>query len=237
VYPRLVSPMLFGAGYHTGDERLTTGIGGLDEMIESGWLRGTTTLVRGPSGAGKTLLGLHFLREGIRHGERGLLVTFQENPTQLARICRSLGWKADETPNCGALDVMYSSPVELQIDSIVGEIFRRIDESKIKRIVVDALGDLINASRDVLRFRDYAYALTQRFARQGVTAMLLVEVARADASPEVMPMVDNVVLLETVLDGDMQRTIRISKTRGSGHDARRFPLRIGSDGIVVERRG
>jgi len=236
VYPRLVSPVAFGTGYGTKEERLTTGIQGLDEMIETGWLRGTTTLVSGPSGSGKTLLGLHFLREGVRRGERGLLVTFQENPSQLARICRSLGWREDEVPNCGALDVMYTSPVELQIDSIVGEIFRRIDESGIRRVVIDAIGDLVNASRDALRFRDYTYALTQRFARQGVTAMLLVETARAQSGPEVAPMVDNILVLEMMLGDDLQRTIRIIKTRGSGHDGRRLPLAISSRGIVVDRR-
>lgn len=204
-------------------------------MIEAGWLRGTTTLVSGPSGAGKTLLGLHFLREGIRRGERALLVTFQENPTQLPRVCRNLGWKPEERPDCGAMDVLYTSPVELQIDSIVGEIFRRIDEAKVRRVVVDSLGDLANASRDSLRFRDYAYALTQRFAREGVTAMLIMETARAGSGAEVTPMVDNIMLLEVGLGETIERTIRIVKTRGSGHDGRRHVLRITPDGIVIDR--
>ena len=236
VYPRLSSPPAFGPNYGTHESRLTTGIEGLDDLIETGWLRGTTTLVNGPSGAGKTLLGLHFLREGVRHGERGLLVTFQENPTQLARICRNLGWRPDETPNCGALEVLYTSPVELQIDSIVGEIFRRIDKSNVRRVVVDALGDLAGASRDVLRFRDHAYALTQRFARQNVTAMLTMEDVRGNGRSEVEPMIDNILLLGMLLGDTVERTIRITKTRGSGHDGRRFVLRITSDGIAVDKR-
>ena len=96
IFPRLVSPAAFGGGYMTRPERLATGIRGLDDMIETGWLRGTSTLVLGPSGAGKTLLGLHFLREGARAAEPGLLVTFQENPSQLARVCATLGWDTKE---------------------------------------------------------------------------------------------------------------------------------------------
>lgn len=204
-------------------------------MIEAGWLRGTSTLVMGPSGAGKTLLGLHFLREGIRNGEPGLLVNFQENPTQLGRICRSLSWDEGDIPGCSRLDVLYTSPVELQIDSIVGQIFERIDGSGIRRVVIDALGDLINASRDIIRFRDYAYALTQRFASGGVTAMMTMEAPQPSTLGEVSPMVDNMLLLEMHFGETVERTIRIVKTRGSGHDSRRYPLRITSSGISIDR--
>ena len=235
IFPRLVSPERFGPGYATINERLTTGVQGLDDMVEAGWLRGTSTLVIGPSCGGKTLLGLHFLREGVRQGEPGLLVTFQENPSQLARICESISWKADEMPNYGGLDVFYTSPVELQIDTIVGEMFRRIEQRKTRRVVIDSLGDLMNASRDVQRFRDYIYAMTQRFSLQGITAMLPMEVHDGRLATEISPMADNVVLLEIVLDETMRRTIRILKTRGSGYDVRRYPLKITSQGILVDR--
>ena len=236
IYPRLVSPEAFGEGYGTTIDRLATGIAGLDDMIETGWLRGTSTLVLGPSGAGKTLLALHFLREGVRRGERGLLVTFQENPSQLNRICGNISWHADELPNCGGLDLLYTSPVELQIDTIVGEIFHRIAEDKMQRVVIDSMGDLMNASRDMQRFRDYAYALTQRFSALGITAMLTMEVMRGGQyPPEVSAMVDNILLLEAHLNGEMQRTIRILKTRGSGYDLRRHLLRITSQGVLVDR--
>lgn len=235
IFPRLVSPEKFGAGYVTANERLTTGVQGLDDMIEAGWLRGTSTLLIGPSGVGKTLLGLHFLREGVRHGEPGLLVSVQENPSQLARVCTNLSWKADEMPNCGGLDVFYTSPVELQIDTIVGEMFRRIEARKTRRVVIDSLGDLMNASRDAQRFRDYVYAMMQRFSAQAITAMLTMESQDGRLATEVSPMTDNIVLLEMVLEESMRRTIRIIKTRGSGDDARRYSLRITPQGLVVDR--
>jgi circadian clock protein KaiC len=230
-----VSPEKFGAGYATANERLTTGVQGLDDMIETGWLRGTSTLVIGPSGVGKTLLGLHFLREGVRRGEPGLLVSFQENPSQLARVCANLSWKADEMPNCGGLDVFYTSPVELQIDTIVGEMFRRIEQRRSRRVVIDSLGDLMNASRDQQRFREYVYAMMQRFSEEAITAMLTMEKHDGGLMTEVSPMTDNIVLLEMVLEETMRHTIRIVKTRGSGYDARRYPLTITPQGLVVDR--
>ena len=93
------------------------------------------------------------------------------------------------------------------------------------------------AARDAKRFRDYAYALTQRFATLNVTALMMMETTQAADMPgEVAPMVDNILLLEMMLEETTQRTIRIVKTRGSGYDARRYPLRITSDGIVVDRK-
>ena len=235
VYPRLLGPP--GDSYELATERLQSGIQGLDEMIEAGWLRGTSTLVAGPSGAGKTMLGLHFLRQGVEDGEPGLLVNFQENHAQLRRVMRSLGWDPENIVRPGRLDVLYSSPIELKIDSIVEELFRRIEEHGVRRIVLDALADLERSAADSRRFRDYMYALTQHFAARGVTAMLALEAEPQDRfsqGNEVEFMSDNIVLLSMELGTELRRTIRITKSRGSAHDGRGHVLQITGGGIVVE---
>ena len=81
MYPRLLSPRVAPV-YESKIERVNSGIAGLDEMIENGFWRGSTTLVAGPSGSGKTILALHFIREGALRGEPGLFVGFQENLSQ-----------------------------------------------------------------------------------------------------------------------------------------------------------
>ncbi|HKY28806.1 MAG TPA: ATPase domain-containing protein, partial [Pyrinomonadaceae bacterium] len=95
MYPRLLSPHV-APTYDPKVERVNSGIVGLDEMIEQGFWRGSTTLVAGPSGSGKTILALHFIREGALRSEPGLYVGFQENPSQMARIMLNLGWNATE---------------------------------------------------------------------------------------------------------------------------------------------
>jgi circadian clock protein KaiC len=239
VYPRLVGPTS-EQRYEVTRERLQTGIGGLDRLIEAGWLRGTSTLVAGPSGAGKTILGLHFLRQGIQHGEPGLLVNFQESPAQLRRIVGSLGWDVETLLRPERLDQLYSSPVELQIDTIIQEMLRRIEANGVQRVVVDALGDLGKAAADPRRFSDYVYALSQELTRRGVTTMLAVE-APSDvrggyviSGRDVSEMSDNTLVLSMELVPELERTIRIVKTRGSAHDGARHVLRISREGIVVE---
>lgn len=239
VYPRLVGPT--GARrYEASPERLQSGIEGLDALVEAGWLRGTSTLVAGPSGAGKTILGLHFLRHGVQQGEPGLLVNFQESPAQIHRAMKSLGWDADALLRPGQLDQLYSSPVELQIDTIIQEVLRRIEADGVRRVVVDALGDLAKAAADPRRFSDYIYALSQEMARRGITSMMVVE-APGDtgggyviSGRDVSEMSDNTLLLAMELTPELVRTVRVIKTRGSAHDGARHVLRISRLGIVVE---
>jgi len=221
-------------------ERLASGVNGLDEMIDAGWLRGTSTIVMGPSGAGKTAVGLHFLREGVAQGEPGLLVNFQENPTQLARIIESWGWQPDQLIGPGQLDILYTSPVELQIDSIVTEVFRRVERGRVRRLVIDALGDLERSARDSSRYRDYLYTLNQYMAARGVTTMFTLETpdrheSGGGSAREISPMSDNLLLLGMQLDGELRRTIRVLKSRGSAHDGARRQLRISPSGLVVDR--
>ena len=220
-------------------ERLKSGISGLDSMVATGWLRGTATLVAGASGAGKTSVGMHFLRAGVEQGEPGLLASFQENPTQLVRMMTQLGWKPEMVLGPKKLDHFYTSPVELQIDAVANEIVRRIESHGVKRVVIDAVTDMEKGAQDPLRYRDFLYSLTQMFAARNVTSMLLVETAgvfpgHGVTGYEVSYMSDNILLLEMLLGDDLTRSIRILKSRGSAHDGRRHPLRITQSGIVVD---
>jgi circadian clock protein KaiC len=239
VFPRLVSPPA-AAQYQPLGERLLTGISGLDEMIESGWLRGTSTLLAGPSGAGKTTVALHFLRQGAAQDEPSLLVNFQENPTQIRRSMQSFGWDADDLLTPNKLDVMYTSPVELHIDSIVNEILGRIDRNGVERVAIDALADVERSARDQQRFMDYLYALNQIFAARNITAMLVLETAvgtapwTGDTGQQISYMSDNVLLLSMELEQELSRGVRVIKSRASAHDGRRHVLRITPQGVVVQ---
>ena len=244
VFPRLVGPRE-PTDYVPDPERIHTGITGLDEMVETGWLRGTSTLVVGPAGAGKTMLGLHFLRRGVEDGETSLLVNFQETPTQLRRAIRSLGWDDRELIDAGKFALLYRSPVELQIDSVVDEIFERIERDGVRRVVVDALGDLERAAGDPARFSDYVYALTQHLAARQVSSMFTLEAvgpvaagqANRSEAEKTVHIVDNLLALTMTLDGELKRAVRVIKSRGSAHDGHERTLRIGTQGLEIAGDG
>jgi circadian clock protein KaiC len=95
VFPRL-SDAVRDDDYRLARGRISSGIAPLDTMLAEGYAPGSSTLVAGPSGAGKTLMGLHFIFSGVANGEPGVIASLQENPVQLQRIARGFGWSLDE---------------------------------------------------------------------------------------------------------------------------------------------
>jgi circadian clock protein KaiC len=236
IYPRLVSPGI-PEGYEPASERISTGVKGLDEMLDGGLWRGTTTLLGGPSGAGKTTIGLQFALEGARSGEPTLYMNFQENPTQLIRTIRGLGYDLEEAQQQG-LELVYASPVELQIDSIIVDMFRRIQERGVRRLVIDALGDLASAATDPQRLHDYLYALVQHFAVSTITSVLNMETVGNTISGSGMQnamsyLSDNVLLLTVDGEERTRRMLRVLKTRGSAHDTKVREVEITAAGLHI----
>jgi circadian clock protein KaiC len=238
LFPRLLTPEISPV-YTANLDRVNTGVAGLDDMIEKGFWRGTTTLVAGPTGSGKTIIGLHFIREGVLNNEPGVYVGFQENPVQLSRVMRHFDWDPEALLKNENFELMYRSPVEMQLDRVAYDLFSRVREGRVKRVVIDAIGDLKKGSADVQRFSDFMYALTQWFATENVTCLLLYELHNLFDTPqisdeEISNMSDNIVLLYFTRGKEMARTIRIIKTRASGHDHREHKLEITGTGVSVK---
>jgi circadian clock protein KaiC len=230
LYPRLVAPRV-PEKYESSVERIPTGVDGLDDMLGGGLLTGSTTLVVGMTGSGKTTIALQFAVEGVKRGEQTLYVNFQENPAQLRRAIANLGDDPDDLQRQG-LRLLYASPVELQIDSIVVEIFEAIKLGAVRRLVIDAVGDLAAAASDSQRLHDYLYSLVQHFAVRGVTTILTLESGEGFTGNTLAHdqrfsyMSDNLVYLAWSPDKVGRRTIRIVKMRGSAHerDIREFEI-------------
>jgi circadian clock protein KaiC len=237
LFPRLISPPI-ATTYTPSVDRASTGVPGLDAMLDGGVWAGTTTLVVGPTGSGKTTVAIHFALEGVSRREPTLYVNFQENPAQLARSFEKRGVDLNSARKDG-LEFMYVSPVELQIDSIVVGIFDRIKSGTIRRVVIDAVGDLVTAASDSQRLHDYLYSLVQHFAANGVTSLLTFESGISMDGSVYMSeqrfsyMSDNVLAITLGGEERTRRTIRVVKTRNSGHDPVVRQLDISSAGARV----
>jgi len=237
LYPRLISPRM-ATSYTPRSDRVSLGVPGLDDMLDGGVWAGTTTLLVGPTGSGKTTVAMHFALEGVARKEPTLYVNFQENPAQLARSFTNLGADLTAAQRAG-LEFMYASPVELQIDSIVVGIFERIKGGTIRRVVIDAVGDLITAASDVKRMHDYLYSLVQHFAVSGVTSLLTFESGISSTGnlgsheQRFSYMSDNVLAISLGGEERTRRTLRVVKTRNSAHDPVVRQLDIGAAGARV----
>ncbi len=236
MYPRLVSPNV-PTTYEPRLERVSTGVVGLDAMVGGGLWSGSTTLIVGPTGSGKTTMALQFMLEGVRRGEPGLYVHFQENPAQLRRAINALGMSAEQAI-AGGLRLRYESPVELEIDSIIVDIFEKIRSGEIKRLAVDAIGDLAAAASDPQRLHDYLYALVQHFTVHHVTSLLTFEsgsgvTSTVEHEQRFSYMSDNVLQLALQGTERTRRTLRVVKTRQSDHDLDVRELAMGAGGAHV----
>jgi circadian clock protein KaiC len=238
VFPRLSTPAL-PVAYTPSKERAQTGVQALDAMIRDGFWKGSSAAVFGPAGSGKTLLGLHFLFKGMEAGERGLILSLQENPSQLARIVDGFGWDLQAAIDSGMLRLIYVSPVEAYIDEIVHELVREVREFGAERVMVDSLNDLESAAADPRRFRDFTYSLVQDMAVRGVSLFMTSEIRTFFGSSYqseygVSHMADNVILLHYLReDSQVKRAIIALKTRGSDHDAAIRQFTIDKTGFLI----
>jgi circadian clock protein KaiC len=238
LFPRLAD-IPVADGYQLGDHRITTGIPALDQMLGGGLWPGSCTMIAGPSGSGKTILGLHFAHGGGQQGERGIIATLQENPTQLERMAGGLGWPLTHP----AIEVMYRSPVDIYIDEWVYDLLEAVERTQARRVVIDSLTDLQMAALDDTRFREFTYSLAQRFSRQGISLLTTCETADLFAAGRLSEfalshLADNAIMLNHYRDhGSMSRSLAIVKVRASSHDAAMRQFSIGPDGIRLGDTG
>jgi circadian clock protein KaiC len=237
VFPRLAD--IGGhADYELSDQRESSGIGALDSMLADGYWPGASTLVAGPTGVGKTLMGLHFAFHGTRHGEPAVIATLQEDPSQLERIVRGFGWSlADD-----GIHVLYRSPIDLYVDQWVYELLDTVERTGARRVIVDSLGDLQAASPDLGRFREYAYSLLQRCSRRAVSLLMTYEIPELFGVTRLSEfgashLADNVIMLQYRHAGSsIKRTVAVLKTRASIHDPAVHDFEITPEGIHIVSR-
>ena len=220
--------------------RLALGVPGLDAMLEGGLLPGTSTMLLGSPGAGKTLLALHFLAEGARRGEPGLLAGFHETPPTLAATADGIGLDLGRHLEAGLVRVLWRAPLETSPDAWAWELLALAEEHRPRRLVVDALSDLNRLFVVPERQAAFAQALTNRLRALGITALFALELDTfagpelAASVPGVSAAFDSGLLIRTgELRSRLVRLVSVLKMRQSGFDPTIRRCAIGERGIEL----
>jgi len=209
-----------------GDETISAGIAGLDDVLGGGLQRRRLYLVEGVPGSGKTTLALQFLLAAASRGEKVLYVTLSETTEELRSVAVSHGWSLDHitvhelTSNEGALDPDEQStmfhPSELELAATTRQILQDVDRVCPCCIVFDSLSELRLLAGSPLRYRRQILALKQYFARRGCTVMLLDDMTASDHDLQVQSIAHAVLLLDQLNPeyGTDRRRLRVVKYRG-----------------------
>lgn len=238
VYPRLLPVSEPEKPISTA--RLSTGILGLDKMLGGGLLRDDVVLVSGSPGTGKTVMGLHFITEGARNNEPGLVISFEERPQKLIRNARAFGWDLEALEKGKLLKILYFSPEIYRADEHAILLKKLLKECDVKRVFFDGIENLETAIPDIVKRRDYVHALVDFFSSQGITTLLTSEIPELFGTIKLTHealsgTVDTMILLRQVeVAGKMRKALSILKSRGSDHDKEIREFDITSKGIEVK---
>jgi circadian clock protein KaiC len=220
-------------------QRIPTGVPGLDELMYGGLLEGDAVLVAGAPGSGKSTLGMQFLYEGImRYDEPGFFITFEEFPQQIYRDAMNFGWDFRALEEEDKLKVLFTSPDLMYQDikrheGIFPEMIREIGA---RRVVVDSLTHFQRLASDAGEMREIIYSLINALKREGLTPLLLRELVEGEVSGTVAEEFTADVVMSLSMErinGQRMRFIEVLKSRGSRHVPAKSLFYFGENGIEI----
>jgi circadian clock protein KaiC len=218
-------------------KRSVIGVDALDDLIGGGIFDGSTTMVIGVSGVGKTVLGTQLLREGVlRQNQKGMLVSLDEHPAQILRNAGTLGLDFQAQVDSGDIHILFESPQELEIDAHFAKIVGLVEKYNIRRLLIDGMTSYSTALGDLALYRDFFHALVAFSKSRLMSTFFNYENPEFLGVSTFMPdfpvgsIVDNIILLSLVeLNSSLHRCITVIKARGSAHefDSREYEIREG----------
>lgn len=219
------------------DGRIPSGNTALDTMLHGGYPQASSTLLYGPTGVGKTTLGLHFVSQATQQ-EPALIFGFYEPPDRIVSKARSIGLDFQRLLDDGALDIRWRSPAENIVDEVCHDMIAAVEQSKARRVFVDGL----NAFQSSLIYRArlplVVNALNHRLASLGATTLYTLENRELYLPDDLQTdnlssIVDNVILVHYALrEGIIRRNISILKVRDSDFDSISEEFYIADKGVA-----
>ncbi|HBG07854.1 MAG: protein kinase [Geobacteraceae bacterium GWC2_58_44] len=215
--------------------RLTMGVPRLDEMLGGGLPSGYSLLVAGPSGSGKTILATAFLAEGVRCGEPGIIVAFEQTPSQ--SWVRTL----DDLVRSGKIGLINTRTLDLSMDEIVQHLIHLIHKMKATRVVIDSLSGFELAVAPAFRedFRESLFRMITVLSGLGVTVLLTSELEDRYIDLRFSPygsafLTDAIIVQRYIeVESRLKRVMAVVKVRASVHSTEIRQFEITDEGVVI----
>ena len=228
--------------------QVSTGIDGLDHILNGGLTPNRLYLLEGRPGSGKTTLALQFLMAGVAAGESCMYVTLSETADELKATAKGHGWSLDGidvielVPSEQSLtpDARYTMfhPSEVELGETTRRVLEHADAIRPKRLVFDSMSELRLLAQSSLRYRRQVLALKQFFSRQECTVVLVDDRSAGDGDTDLFSLAHGVISIErsTSAYGSVRRQIQVAKLRGRGFREGLHDVRLVEGGFEVYPR-
>ncbi len=226
-------------------ERVSTGIPSLNALFNGGgYIRGSTALVSGTAGTGKTSMGVAFAVESCKRGERCLLVSYEESPGQLVQNMTSIGFDLAPLIESGLLSIVSTRPSFFGLEMHLLDLYKMLAEFKPQAVVIDPLSSLIGQGNPQ-EIQSMLTRLVDALKSQGITALftsLVSSTEQNDTSGEigVSSVIDTWIVVRELEESEGRKRIRglyIVKSRGMGHSSDVHKLVMSDGGLKVMAMG
>ncbi|WP_019507783.1 ATPase domain-containing protein [Pleurocapsa sp. PCC 7319] len=220
-------------------EMISSGIPEIDELLAGGIERGTTTVISGPSGVGKSTLGMQFMKEAAGRGERSVIYAFEEGIETLLERCEAINIPAHVMIERGTLSVVKVEPLKYTPNQFVHLVRSEVEEHNARIVMIDSTSGykLSMQGEDLIR---QLHALCQYLKNMGVTVILVNEVhsiAGGEFSVTEIGLSylsDNLIFLRYLeLGGQLRKAIGVLKKRVSNFERSLREFTITKYGIKV----
>lgn len=203
--------------------RVTTGIPGLDALVNGGYLLASTTVVSGISGVGKSVMGLQYMIEGVRRGERCVMFSLDEPVQQIIRNANTIGIDLQAAIDSGLFKVQYDTPQEIEIDRHFHDVERLVETFQPKRVLFDSLSTYgSNLGTEGRMFRDFFHALVALMKEHQTATVYnhenpeMLGMASMMGDFHMSSLVDNILLMNWIELGDEFRLgLTVAKMRAN----------------------
>lgn len=233
VYPRLHTT----ARTSISNERVSTGINGFDKMTGGGLIRGSSVLISGSSGTGKTTMGTQFIMEGLLKKEPGIIVSFEEDTEQILENSKMFGWNLNDFENKNLLKII--STLESDVYELAIQIEETIGKIKARRLLLDGTGRLQRMMPQYTQFPEYMGNIIAILKNKNITAIYTNESSNLTGAIQltgtgISPYMDTIILLRYLeIKSEMRKAISVLKMRGSNHDKEIREVVIGEKGVEI----
>jgi KaiC/GvpD/RAD55 family RecA-like ATPase len=219
-------------------ERIPSGIPGLDKLMEGGFVKGSTNLISGGAGTGKTIFCSQFILEGLKRGETCMFITLEQRPEDIVGDIKRFGWDFEKYMREKKLYLVYQDP--FQITDVTSPLLDEIKQKNIERVAIDSTAVFGMYYKEEFEIRKQLFKLLNGLKDIGVTALLTSELAEETTTLAKFGVeefiVDGVIVLHFLGIGERNyHSLQIRKMRRTNHEKDVFPMEIGKDGITVKK--